>query len=172
MNILVLNGSARKQGNTAAMVDAFEQGARESGHEVTRFNVAEMNIGGCLGCEYCHTKGNGECVQNDDMPHIYALWNTVDMIVLASPIYYGSFTGQLHSAIHRTYALGIPQKANKMAMILSSGACEVYEASRQIYHGFIQGYFRVEDCGIFTAAGSQNKSPEKLAELKAFGRSL
>ena len=41
-----------------------------------------------------------------------------------------------------------------------------------MYHGFIQGYFGAEDCGVFTAAGAENRSSAKLEELRAFGRSL
>lgn len=60
MNILVLNGSPRPNGNTAAMVSAFSEGATENGHQVTVVNVCQKNIAGCLAREYCHTKGNGK----------------------------------------------------------------------------------------------------------------
>lgn len=55
MKILVLNGSPRANGNTAAMIDAFAEGAREKGHEVSIIPVGQKKIGGCIGCEYCHT---------------------------------------------------------------------------------------------------------------------
>ena len=58
MNILVLNGSPRKHGNTAFMIDAFLDGAKQQGHHVDVISVCEKNINGCLACEYCHTKGN------------------------------------------------------------------------------------------------------------------
>ena len=60
MKILVLQGSARKNGHTTALAQAFAEGAREAGHEVTVFDVASMDIHGCIGCEWCHTQGNGE----------------------------------------------------------------------------------------------------------------
>ena len=172
MDILVLNGSPRPRGNTAALVDAFAEGAREAGHAVEVLDVARMDIAGCRGCEFCHTKGDGACAIHDDMERIYARWNEVDLLVLASPVYYGSFSAQLHAAIHRTYALDKPKRVSKMALILSSGAREVYAACERIYHGFIQGYFGVEDLGVLTAAGDENKSPEKIEELRAFGHSL
>ena len=109
MKILVLNGSPRPNGNTAAMVGAFAEGARESGHEVTVIPVCQKKIGGCLACEYCHTKGEGKCVQQDDMQEIYPVLEEAEMIVLASPIYYHSFTGQLQCAINRIYALDKPR---------------------------------------------------------------
>ena len=109
MNILVLNGSPRKEGNTAAMVEAFAAGAREAGHQVDIVPVCQKKIAGCLACEYCHTKGNGKCVQQDDMQQVYPLLEQAQMIVLASPVYYHSFTGQLQCAINRIYALDKPK---------------------------------------------------------------
>ena len=65
MKILVLNGSPRKQGNTAAMVSAFVKGAEENHHEVDVVNVCQRKIFGCMACEYCHQKESGherQCV--------------------------------------------------------------------------------------------------------------
>ena len=87
MKIVVLNGSPRVNGNTAAMTKAFAEGAAEAGHEVEIVPVAKLKIAGCLGCEYCHTKGGGKCVQKDDMRKLYPLLEEAEMIVFASPIY-------------------------------------------------------------------------------------
>lgn len=52
---------------------------------------------------YCHTKGNGECIQKDDMQEIYEALKTTDLLVFASPVYYWSWSGQLQSAVSRFY---------------------------------------------------------------------
>ncbi len=52
MKILILNGSPKPNGNTAAMVAAFAEGARESGHDVQIVDVCQKKIAGCLACEY------------------------------------------------------------------------------------------------------------------------
>ncbi len=57
MNILVLNGSPRPDGNTRRMIDAFQAGAVSAGHHVDVVDVCRMKIAGCLACEYCHTRG-------------------------------------------------------------------------------------------------------------------
>ena len=73
MKILILNGSPRPNGNTAAMVRAYAEGASEAGHTVHIVNVCQKKIAGCLACEYCHTKGGGKCIQQDDMQEVYPL---------------------------------------------------------------------------------------------------
>lgn len=172
MKILVLNGSPRSNGNTAAMVAAFAEGAGESGHSVTIVNVCQKKIAGCLACEYCHTKGNGKCIQQDDMQEIYPVLEETEMIVLASPIYYHSFTGQLQCAINRIYALDKPKNLRKAALIMSSGSDHVYCGAVYEYQNSFLNYLHLDDMGIFSAFGTQNKSEEKLDELREFGRSL
>lgn len=172
MKILVLNGSPRAQGGTAAMSKAFVEGAREAGHEVDVLNVADMDIHGCRGCEWCHTAGNGTCVQRDDMDAVYPLWDAADMIVIASPVYYGSFSGQMHCAINRTYAGMKPKRCSKMALLLCSGARGVYANAEGIYKGYLAGWFGAQDCGIFKATTSEAKSGEMAVRLREFGRML
>lgn len=172
MNILVLNGSPRPNGNTAAMVSAFSEGAAENGHQVTVVNVCQKRIAGCLACEYCHTKGNGKCVQNDDMQEIYPVLEEAEMIVLASPVYYHSITGQLQCVVNRIYALDKPKNLKKAALILSSGSDDVYGGAIYEYQNSFLDYLKLENMGIFTAFDKQNKSEGKLNELWEFGRSL
>ena len=172
MNILVLNGSPRPNGNTTALVEAFVKGASENGHHITVVSVCQKKIAGCLACEYCHTKGEGKCIQKDDMQEIYPILEEAEMIVLASPIYYHSFTGQLQCAVNRIYALDKPKNLKKAALILSSGDDKVYDGAIFEYQNSFLNYLKLEDMGIFTAFDKQNKSEEKLNELREFGRSL
>lgn len=175
MEILVLNGSPRPKGNTKGMVEAFREGAQSAGHQVTVVDVCRKEIHGCLGCEYCHTKGGGVCVQKDDMREIVPLLQKAEMLVLASPIYYHGLSGQLKCVIDRFYALAYPDKPErlkKVAMILSSGDPDMYQGALFSYQGDFLDYLGLEGMGVLTAHGDENGSPEKLAELKAFGASL
>lgn len=170
MKILVLIGSPRKNGNSAALAAAFAEGAQSAGHEVTTLNVGTMKIGACLACEYCHTKGEGSCIQKDDMQKVYPELAAADMIVFACPIHYFNITGELQCAITRFYAKGKPA-AKKYAMILSSASEGVYNAAIAQYKT-MTGYFGAEDMGIKTFSGGEQTAPEKLEELRAFGASL
>ena len=170
MKIAILNGSPRL-GNTAAMVDAFAEGAKEAGHEVEILHVGKMKINGCLACEYCHGKGEGKCVQKDDMEKVMPAYKEADMIVYASPIYYFGMTAQILAAIQRVYAIGKPAKAAKSALLLSSAFPAPYEGAIATYKAML-GFTGVEDAGIITAAGDENGSEAKLAEIRAFAKAL
>ena len=172
MNILVLNGSPHPQGNTTAMVEAFVEGAEANGHKITAISICSKNIAGCIACEYCHTKGKGTCIQQDDMQEIYPLLEEAEMIVLASPVYYHSFTGQLQCAINRIYALDKPKNLKKAALILSSGSDKVYDGAIYEYQNSFLDYLKLKNMGIYTAFDKQNQSEEKLNELREFGKSL
>lgn len=176
MKILVLNGSPRKHGNTMKMIEAFQEGAMLVGHQVNVVNVAYQKISGCLACEYCHQKENGVCVQKDDMQNIYTLLKEIEMLVIASPIYYHGITGQLKCAIDRLYAVLYPKEVvkslKKVAMILSSGDPDMYDGAMFSFKGDFLDYLGLKDVGVYTAYGDENGSEIKLKELRDFGMSL
>lgn len=170
MKITILNGSPRKQ-NTTAMVEVFAEGAREAGHEVEIIQVGKLSIAGCKACEYCHTKGEGACIQKDDMDKVLPAYLESDMIVYASPIYYFGMTAQIEAAIQRVYCIGKPPKMTKAALLLSSGSPGVYDGAIAQYKTMV-GYFGAENVGIITANGAENGSAEKLAEVHDFAKNL
>ena len=86
--IVILNGSPRPNGNTAALIEQFTKGAEQNGNQVVRFDLQRMNIHGCLGCCKGGKNPSAPCVQNDDMNKIYPHYVDADLIVLASPMYY------------------------------------------------------------------------------------
>lgn len=168
MRVLVLNGSPRPDGNTAALISAFAEGAGKAGADVTVFDVCRKQIAGCRGCEYCHSRGGGSCVQKDGMQELYGLLADAEMLVLASPIYYFGLSAQLQAAIHRTYAVGIPAKLKKAAMLLTSGSDNVYDGAVYEYTR-ICDWMQLENVGIVTAHGGENKSEAKLTEAFDLG---
>ncbi len=168
MNVLVLNGSPRPQGETAGMIAAFQQAAEQAGHRVTVFRVCGMTIRGCLACEYCHGKGQGACAQRDDMQLIYDRLRETDMLVLASPIYYHNISGQLKCVIDRFYALRYPtapERLKKIAMFLASGDAEMDLGARFSFEGDFLGYLGLESRGLYT--NHDEKVLERIREMAA-----
>jgi len=176
MKVLILNGSPRAKGNTSQMVQAFCEGLKNAGHDFDVVNVARMSIHGCLACEYCHGKGEGNCVQKDDMQKIYPLLDEAEMLVIAAPIYYHGMSGQMKCCIDRFYARlypNKPEKLSRIAMFLSSGDPDMYDAALFSYQGDFLDYLGLEGLGVFTNSGYDPGVPEdKLDEIRNFGANL
>ena len=168
MNILILQGSPRANGNTAWMAEEYKKAAEAAGHKVTLVNVAHKKIAGCLACEYCHGKGEGTCVQKDDMEKVMAYVRECDAIVFATPVYYAGMTAQISAAIQRFYAIGKPPKATKAALLMS-GAAPDFDPATATYRQFI-AVMGLADAGVVTAAGDENRSPAKAEALAALAK--
>ena len=102
--IIVLNGAARKNGNTAKLIDAFADGAKAAGNLVNIFYLDGMEIHSCKGCLNAGRDSKSPCSQKDDMDKIYAEFEDADVIVFASPLYFWTITGTLKTAADRLYA--------------------------------------------------------------------
>ena len=164
MNILILQASPRANGNTAWMAEQFKTAAEAAGHQVTIYNVSRKKIAGCLACEYCHGKGNGACIQKDDMQELYPLMAEAEGLVLAAPIYYFTLCAQIQAPIQRMYCVNKPAKATKMALLTSSYSPGVYNAARDEYKD-ICNYWGVADCGVVTAKLDEQKTEETKKKI-------
>lgn len=80
MKILILHGSARKNGVTGQLADKFMDGAKDVGQTVIKIELKEKKINDCIGCGSCQK--NGKCVQQDDMTEIYSEMLEADAIIL------------------------------------------------------------------------------------------
>ena len=102
MNILILSGSPRKNGNTELLVEAFSKGASEK-HQVEVVSVHNYKVNPCMGCNACFTSESNTCVQKDDMSVIYSKLANADMLVIASPVYFYGLSAQLKAIIDRCH---------------------------------------------------------------------
>lgn len=97
--MLVINGSPRKGGNTETVLNAFIEGAKEVGAEVTTIRLVEIEHKNCKGCNACHK--NGVCVIKDALTPVFDQMLESDILVLASPIYSMTVTAEMKSFIDR-----------------------------------------------------------------------
>ena len=98
--IVIISSTPRKNGNSSMLCDGFMKGAQEAGHELEKISLAEKEINYCTGCCSCVSKP-GACVQSDDMNAILKKILAADIMVLASPVYFRSFNGQMKTFIDR-----------------------------------------------------------------------
>ena len=158
-NILILNGSPRSKGNTAMLCEAFSAGAQSAGHQVTRFDLHKLDIHGCLGCVKGGKDPASPCVQKDDMGLIYPVYREADLVVLASPMYYWGFSGQLKTAFDRLFAVAEcfpgyanPHKECALIMAAEGNSADNWKPVLDYYHALL-GFLGWQDRGQILAGG-------------------
>lgn len=103
MKIVVILGSPRSRGNSAAIASSFTDTAAQRGAEVETFELNRLAYRGCQGCYACK-KTHDHCVLQDDLTQVLNAVKAADVVLLASPVYYGDVTAQLKGFIDRTYS--------------------------------------------------------------------
>ena len=102
MNVLILMGSPRLQGNTAELCKPFMEELKENGAKVRYVTLADKNIKPCKGCYACQDVDDKYgCCQMDEMPVEDILW--ADLIVLATPIYAWYCAAPMKNVLDRHY---------------------------------------------------------------------
>ena len=178
MNILILNGSPRHNGNTQLLAQSFAKGAEENGHKIEFISVDDVNINPCKGCNACFKNKDMLCVQHDDMAEIYAKLANADMLVIASPIYFYGISAQLKAIIDRCHnPIRDTFHINKAALLLVGAATlpELFDAILTEYK-LCLNYFKIEDMGhVFVrgvAAKGDIKNTDALKQAFDLGKSL
>jgi len=103
MNILAINGSRRKAGNTRCLIDAILQPAIQVDIPVETLHLGDYAIDACTGCEGCSK--SWECVIDDDFALLVAKMDAADGIILGSPTYWYTVTSDMKRFIDRCYSL-------------------------------------------------------------------
>lgn len=105
MKIMAINGSPRKKWNTATLLSKVLEGAAAQGAETEMVHLYDLTYKGCTSCFACKMIGgpsNGRCAMHDDLTPIFKkIEEEVDALVLGSPIYFGSISGEMRSFMER-----------------------------------------------------------------------
>ena len=102
--VIILNGSPRKNYNTAKLLKEAAKGAIAVGAEVEYHNLIDYNYKGCVSCFACKRKGNntnGVCAYKDELTPILEKIRYADAVIIGSPIYYSYQTGMFRNLVER-----------------------------------------------------------------------
>lgn len=165
MEILTLLGSPRKHGNTEAVLRRFEARAAALGHHVTRVNVAERNVDGCLGCDNCQGDlPDLGCAQVDDTEDILRQIIAADLTVYAAPVYCWSVPAQMKALIDRHYCMvkwqdgevvAAMMEGKRAALLLTCGGdaesnvdltFPMFERQMEYMRGVVAGMYALDNC--------------------------
>ena len=102
MNVLILNGSPRKNGNTSNALRAIEDGLKAR-HTVESLNVYDFTFKPCRNCDACKRNG-GSCVMPDDTVPIINKVAAADLVIFGSPVYWWGISAQLKDVVDKFYS--------------------------------------------------------------------
>ena len=124
MNVLMINGSPRGNGNTAIALRETKNVFAQEGIAVTELNVGAKAIRGCIACNKCAELG--KCVFDDAVNEAAPLLAKADGVVVASPVYYASANGNLISFLDRLFyscRCDLPMKVGASVVCARRGGC-------------------------------------------------
>ncbi|HMF31799.1 MAG TPA: flavodoxin family protein [Candidatus Lokiarchaeia archaeon] len=100
MNIVDLNGSPRKGGNTDVLIDQISAGCLQNGHKSKKIHLYSYKIAPCLDCRQCK-EGDHRCPIKDDIPQLMQYLEQADLIIFGTPIYWYGPTAKMKLLIDR-----------------------------------------------------------------------
>ena len=123
MKVVGINGSPRKDGNTAILIQTVFDELNRQGIETELISLADKNIRGCIACKGCMKSKNQQCViRNDDFNACLEKMIAADGIILGSPVYSAGVTSQIKALIDRA---SIILSANKGLLKHKVGAAVI-----------------------------------------------
>lgn len=155
-NILLISSSPRKQANSDILCDEFVRGAKEAGHTAEKIRLADSNINYCTGCCSC-MGGKGTCVQQDDMAAIHKKILAADVLVLATPVYFRSFNGQMKTFIDRVCPIySMIQDKDVYFIISAAGGSFPVNSTVESFRVFTGCLHNIREKGIISVTGVWN----------------
>jgi len=105
MKLIAVNGSPRKNWNTHILLEKCLDGAKETGTETELINLYDISFRGCTSCFACKRKciTVNKCAMKDDLEQILQKVCECDALVLGSPVYFSSTTGEMRSFMERLF---------------------------------------------------------------------
>jgi len=179
-NVLILKGSPREKGNSNTLADRAAAGAMEAGAQVESIYLHGLDIRACDACDLCDA---GQCVIEDDMQPLYPKLAAADAILLASPVYWFTFSAQLKLCIDRWYGFQGHKwqevSRKPYGIILTYGDSDLYTsgAINAIYtfetmSRFLDSRIAGIVHGSLSEVGDAEKNPELMQKAYDLGQLL
>ncbi len=116
MKVVLINGSARRKGNTFTALNEAAKQLEKNGIETTIVHIGTRPVRGCIACNQCKKKNLGRCVFDDDLCNsVIEQMATADALIVGSPVYYGQPNGTVLSLMQRLFYAGGAHVMNKPA---------------------------------------------------------
>lgn len=177
MKVLLINGSPHMRGCTYTALSEVASELINQGISTQIFHIGTDPIAGCIACGACRKNG-GRCFRNDVVNEVMSLAAQSDGIVLGSPVYYASISGQLSSFLDRLFFAGSGLMANKPGAAVVScrrgGASAAFDA--------LNKYFTISNMPVVSSnywnqvhgsnPGEVKQDEEGMQTMRQLGRNM
>ena len=181
MKVIGMNGSPRKNGNTAAMIKTVFSTLEEKGIECEMFQLGGNAVRGCTGCNWCKDHIEGRCVMTDDcINEAIAKMAEADAVIIGSPTYFAALTTETKALIDRAGRICRGQKlltrkiGSAVVPARRAGFLNVFQA--------INNFFLVQEMivpgstywntGLAAAPGDFEKDAEGVGTMTTLGENI
>jgi multimeric flavodoxin WrbA len=182
MKVIAFNGSARKDGNTAILINQVFSELEKQDIETEMIQLSGQKIRGCIACYKCFDNKDQRCsVKNDIANDCIEKMLQADGIILASPTYFADVSSELKALIDRA---GLVARANDDMFKHKVGAAVVAVRRAGSIHAFdsINHFFLISqmiipgssywNMGFGLEKGDAKKDEEGLQTMAALGRNI
>jgi multimeric flavodoxin WrbA len=182
MKVVAFNGSPRRNGNTAALIDIVLEGLKGEGIDTELYQIGGKDIRGCRACYACVRNKDRRCSVTDDvLNECVELMEGADGIIIGSPTYFSNVTAEVKALIDRA---GLVAKANgdlfrrkvgaAVVAVRRAGSIHVFDS---INHFFLINQMIVPgsiywNIGIGSGPGEVCSDEEGVATMKALGANM
>lgn len=182
MKVVAINGSARKDGNTASLIKRVFVELQKEGIETEMIQLGGNLIRGCMACRKCFENKDQRCaVKNDMMNDIIAKMLAADGIILGSPTYFANVSTEIKAVIDR---VGFVSRANgdmlkrkvgaAVVAVRRAGGIFVFDA---INHFFTIGQMIIVgssywNIGIGREVGEVENDAEGIKTMETLGQNM
>jgi multimeric flavodoxin WrbA len=182
MKVIAFNGSARKDGNTATLINLVLDELQKEGIDTELFQLAGKKIRGCKACFKCFEKKDKECIQKKDvLNECLDKMLGAEGIILGSPSYFGNVSTAMKALIERT---GLVSIANDYMLKRKVGVpvVAVRRAGSVNVYNSINGLFALSqiiipgssywNIGFGLNPGEVSKDDEGVQTMKTLGENM
>jgi multimeric flavodoxin WrbA len=182
MKVVAVNGSARKGGNTAMLIETVFGPLRAAGHDCELIELARRDIRGCTACGKCREKADRKCHgRSDDGIEVIARLFEADAVLLGSPTYFADITPELKAIIDRA---GYVARGNGNLFARKPGAAVVAVRRGGAIHAFdsINHFFLIGEMvvvgssywnfGVGGPKGAVAEDDEGMATMRRLGENM
>lgn len=182
LNVFAVNGSARKDGNTAILIKYVLNELEKEGIKTEFVQLSDLKLEGCKACYKCFENKDGRCSRKkDDMNFLIDKMAESDGIILGSPTYFGNVSSEMKALIDRA---GLVGRANDDMFKQKVGAAVVVARRAGFIHAFnsINHFFLFSqmvvpgssywNLGVGLKKGDVEKDEEGIRTMKVLGKNM